>query len=87
VEPIYDSADVDACLALFRQHDLNDWFAVLPGLRARFWNAGHLLGSASIELEVAQGEGAAPLRIMVSADIGPDYKLMHADPEGPSGVD
>jgi metallo-beta-lactamase family protein len=24
---------------------------------------------------------------MVSADIGPDYKLMHADPEGPSGVD
>ena len=87
VEPIYDSADVDACLALFRQHDLNDWFAVLPGLRARFWNAGHLLGSASIELEVAQGDGAAPLRIMVSADIGPDYKLMHADPEGPGGVD
>ncbi len=87
VEPIYDSSDVDACLALFRPHDLNDWFAVLPGLRARFWNAGHLLGSASIELEVEQGDGAAPLRIMVSADIGPDYKLMHADPEGPSGVD
>ncbi len=87
VEPIYDSKDVDACLSLFRQHDLNDWFAVLPGLRARFWNAGHLLGSASVEIEVARAEGSVPMRILVSADIGPDYKLMHADPEGPSGVD
>lgn len=87
VEPIYDSADVEASLALFRTHDLDEWFAVLPGLRARFWNAGHLLGSASVEIEVAQDDGAPPMRILVSADIGPDYKLMHADPEGPSGVD
>ena len=87
VEPIYDSDDVDACLKLFHPHDLNDWFAVLPGLRARFWNAGHLLGSASVEIEVGQDDGVPPLRILVSADIGPDYKLMHADPEGPSGVD
>ncbi len=87
VEPIYDGADVDACLALFRPHDLGDWFPVLPGLRTRFWNAGHLLGSASVEIEVAQAKGAAPLRLLFSADIGPDFKLMHADPEGPNGVD
>jgi metallo-beta-lactamase family protein len=87
VEPIYDGADVEACLDLFRPHDLGDWFAVLPGLRARFWNAGHLLGSASVEIELAQGAGAAPLRLVFSADIGPNAKLMHADPEGPSGVD
>ena len=87
VEPIYDSGDVEACLGLFHPHELNDWFAVLPGLRARFWNAGHLLGSASVEIEVVQGDGASPLRIMISADIGPDYKLMHSHPEGPSGVD
>ncbi len=87
VEPIYDGTDVAACLDLFRPHDLGDWFVVLPGLRARFWNAGHLLGSASVEIELARAEGAAPLRLLFSADIGPDYKLMHADPEGPSGVD
>jgi metallo-beta-lactamase family protein len=87
VEPIYDSADVDACLKLFRLHDLNNWFAVVPGLRARFWNAGHLLGSASVELEVARDDGVPPLRIMFSADIGPDYKLMHSNPEGPSSID
>ena len=87
VAPIYDSADVEACLKRFHPHDLNDWFPVLPGLRARFWNAGHLLGSASVEIEVQGPAGEGPLRLMFSADIGPDFKLMHADPEGPAGVD
>ncbi|MCA3509168.1 MAG: MBL fold metallo-hydrolase [Rhodobacter sp.] len=87
VEPIYDSGDVDACLKLFHRHDLNGWFAVLPGLRARFWNAGHLLGSASAEIEVDRGDGTPPLRLMISADIGPDFKLMQSHPQGPGGVD
>lgn len=86
VTPIYTGADATACLAQFRAHSYNSWFAVLPGLRARFWNAGHLLGSASIEVELTQA-GGDPRRILFSADIGPDYKLMHPDPEGPSGVD
>lgn len=82
VEPIYTTADAEACLDLFRPQDYGQWFAVLPGLRARFWNAGHLLGSASVEIETEGG-----LRLLFSGDIGPDYKLMHPDPEGPSGVD
>lgn len=86
VTPIYTQSDADACLALFRPQPYDTWFAVLPDLRARFWNAGHLLGSASVEIEVAQADGV-PMRILFSADIGPDYKLMHPDPEGPSGVD
>lgn len=86
VAPIYTLADVETCLALFHPQAYAAWFTVLPGLRARFWNAGHLLGSASVEIEVSQAEGA-PLRILFSADIGPDYKLMHPDPEGPSGLD
>ncbi|HMO08543.1 MAG TPA: MBL fold metallo-hydrolase [Paracoccaceae bacterium] len=86
VTPIYTGADAAACLKLFRSQPYDRWFAVLPGLRARFWNAGHLLGSASVEIETAQAEGD-PLRLLFSADIGPDYKLMHPDPEGPSGVD
>jgi metallo-beta-lactamase family protein len=86
VSPIYGAGDVDACLKLFRPQPYDAWFAVLPGLRARFWNAGHLLGSASIEIEVAQAD-APPLRLLFSGDIGPDYKLMHPDPEAPSGLD
>jgi metallo-beta-lactamase family protein len=88
VTPIYDSADVAACMKLFRPEAYDGWFGVLPGLRARFWNAGHLLGSASVEIEIdPAGAGAAALRLLFSADIGPDAKLMHPDPEGPSGID
>lgn len=87
VEPIYDGKDAAAALDLFRPQALGDWFAVQPGLRARFWNAGHLLGSASIEIELARAEAGPPLRLLFSADIGPDHKLMLADPEGPAGVD
>jgi metallo-beta-lactamase family protein len=86
VSPIYGKGDVDACLKLFRPQPYDAWFAVLPGLRARFWNAGHLLGSASIEIEVDRPD-APPLRLLFAGDIGPDHKLMHPDPEAPSGLD
>ena len=60
----------------------------MPGVRARYWNAGHLLGSASIEIEFA-GEGATgkPLRVLASGDIGPDAKLLQPDPKAPAGFD
>jgi metallo-beta-lactamase family protein len=88
VTPIYTQADAIASLEAFRPVEYETWLEVLPGVRARYWNAGHLLGSASIELELA-GEGAsgAPMRILVSGDIGPDAKLLQPDPEAPSGFD
>lgn len=89
VEPIYSGADVDACLALFVREAYDRWFNVLPGVRARFWNAGHMLGSASVEIEIA-GAGASPekpLRLLFSGDIGPDFKLLHPDPVAPRDLD
>jgi metallo-beta-lactamase family protein len=85
LEPIYDSTHAEATLALLRPQGLNDWFQVLPGLRARFWNAGHLLGSASIELDLSAPN--PPLKLLFSGDIGPDTKLLQPDPEGPSALD
>lgn len=87
VTPIYDGADVDRTMAQTRGHDYGDWVAVLPGLRARFWNAGHMLGSASVELEVMLPGHREPMVLCFSGDIGPAYKLLHPDPEGPQGVD
>jgi metallo-beta-lactamase family protein len=86
VEPIYGMADAVACLTQFSPQGYDTWFAVLPDVRARFWNAGHLLGSASVEVEIT-GAHPAPLRVLFSADIGPNYKLMQPDPTGPSDVD
>lgn len=86
VTPIYGARDVAKCLSLCRGAPLDVWTVILPGVRARFWNAGHLLGSASIELEVQTGADA-PTRLVFSGDVGPNAKLLHADPEGPAGVD
>ncbi|MDP4033988.1 MAG: MBL fold metallo-hydrolase [Pseudorhodobacter sp.] len=87
VAPIYTGADAECCLALFRPEPYDTWFAVLPGVRVRLWNAGHLLGSASVEIEIVQPGITAPLRLLFSGDIGPDHKLMHPNPEAPRGVD
>lgn len=87
VEPIYSGADVEACLARFRTNPYGTWFAVSPDIRARFWNAGHLLGSASVEVEVRDDEAGRPMRLLFSGDIGPNFKLLHSDPEGPDDLD
>ncbi len=86
VEPIYTLEDAMAALEHFEGHAYESWITPAPGIRARFWNAGHLLGSASIEVEVEQ-EGAKPLRLLFSGDIGPDNKMLHFDPEAPTGFD
>ena len=87
VTPIYTREDAAACMTLFRPVVLDDWTAVAPDIRARYWNAGHLLGSASVELEIGPADGERPLRLLFSGDIGPDHKLLQENPAGPSGVD
>src|SRR5665647_2715177 len=88
VSPIYTKADAIASLDAFRAVDYATWFEAMPGVRARYWNAGHLLGSASIELEFAgAGADGKPLRVLASGDIGPDAKLLEPDPEAPTGLD
>ena len=86
VEPIYSLMDAMACLEQFVPHEYKEWFSPAPGIRMRYWNAGHLLGSASIETEIDQ-TGGKPLRILFSGDIGPDNMMLEPDPEGPTGWD
>lgn len=86
VTPIYTAEDAVASLRSFVPASFETWFAPAPGIRARFWNAGHLLGSASVEVEVAQ-EGEKPIRLLFSGDIGPDNKMLHHDPEAPTHFD
>lgn len=83
VEPIYTLLDATAALTQFVPHPYQDWFEPAAGIRMRYWNAGHLLGSASIETEIEQA-GGKPLRVLFSGDIGPDNKLLEHDPEGPA---
>src|SRR5690242_4256934 len=88
VQPIYTQADAVATLNAFRPVEYQTWFEPgITGVRARYWNAGHLLGSASIELEFADEGSGRPLRVLVSGDLGPDAKLLQPDPEAPVDFD
>ncbi len=86
VEPIYTLEDAMAALSHFSAVSYETWISPAKGIRARYWNAGHLLGSASIEVEVEQA-GKKPTRILFSGDIGPDNKLLEQDPEAPTAWD
>jgi len=87
VEPVYNHVHVEQCLSQIHTVDYGGWLEI-GQLRARFWNAGHILGAASIELEVPTGDPApSVLRLLFSGDIGPDHKLFHPDPEAPHNVD
>lgn len=88
VTPIYTEADAVASLRSFRPVDYESWIDVMPGVRARYWNAGHLLGSASIEIECADAaRPGRPLRLLASGDIGPEAKLLQPDPKAPAAFD
>jgi metallo-beta-lactamase family protein len=80
-EPIYTEADSLAAYHLCKTVELNEWFEPASGFRTQFWNAGHILGSASIEMH------AGSSHLLFSGDLGPHHKAFHADPEAPSGLD
>jgi metallo-beta-lactamase family protein len=80
-EPLYTERDAMKAWELCKPAELCDWFEPTPGFRTRLWNAGHVLGSASVELQ------AAGVRMVLSGDIGPEFKAFHADPGAPAGVD
>ena len=88
VTPIYTQQDAQDCLRFIAPVEYETWVEAGTGVRARFWNAGHILGSASIEIEITSPRtDAEPLRILFSGDIGPDNKLFEPDPDAPSHFD
>lgn len=80
-QPLYTSQDAEKAVELARPVGLEEQFEPAPGFKARFWNAGHILGSASIEL-VAGGS-----RLLFSGDLGPEHKSFQPDPDGPRSLD
>jgi metallo-beta-lactamase family protein len=85
VEPIYTEEDARRTLPLFRKAKLGEEFEIAPGLRVVYWEAGHILGSASIEVRVETSDG--PVSLLFSGDLGPGGRDYAPDPEGPAGVD
>ncbi|TBY06897.1 MBL fold metallo-hydrolase [Rhizobium laguerreae] len=85
VEPIYTADDARSMLPQFIAVEYGEWRETVGGVSFRYWNAGHLMGSASIEVEVPGADGAT--RILFSGDVGASNKLFENLPRAPSGID
>lgn len=86
VEPIYTAEDARECLGLFQTVEYGESVQVTPRIRARFHDAGHILGSAFIELSVKE-EGEEETVIVFSGDLGRENKPYLNDPAPLAGAD
>ena len=87
VQPIFTASDARDTMQLFQSTPFEQWVPVASGVKARWWNAGHILGSASIEIEIEDGNQGGPLRLCFSGDLGPGGRDLADDPKGPSNID
>jgi metallo-beta-lactamase family protein len=84
VEPLYTAADAERVPELFHMVGYNKPFEPIPGVTARLVDAGHILGSAAVVLDIE--ENGDKKRLWFSGDIG-RYKLpLLADPVLPEDV-
>ena len=76
--PLYDERDVNQTLRLVKPVARETWFEPATGVRCRFQNAGHMLGSSFIEMEIAAAGGLR--RLLFSGDVGRYDAPLYHDP-------
>ena len=82
IEPLYRQADVAAVVRRFgRVASYGQAIEVAPGLTLSFHDAGHILGSSHVLVEVTEGGRAR--RILFSGDIGGAGRPILRDPAPP----
>ena len=84
VEPLYGMVDATRTLELMVGMPYHKEFEVVPGVRAHFVDAGHILGSASVAVDVT--ENGATKRLVFSGDVGRAGLAIIRDPEPPQGA-
>lgn len=85
IEPLYTEADARNAADMLRGVNYTKAFEPVPGVIARFIEAGHILGSAAISLEIE--EKGRKIRFWFSGDIGRYNLPLLRDPVLPDDVD
>jgi metallo-beta-lactamase family protein len=83
--PLYETEDADQVLKQMVSYPYDRWFDVVPGVRACFVDAGHILGSASVMLDCT--ENGRTVRLVFSGDVGRKGLAIIRDPKPPTGAD
>ena len=85
IEPLYTIADAATAAEQFVQRDYDAQFEAFPGAIATLVEAGHILGSAGVILDLE--ENGRKVRLMFSGDIGRADLPIVRDPVLPKDVD
>ncbi|MDZ4817661.1 MAG: MBL fold metallo-hydrolase [Planctomycetota bacterium] len=83
--PLFDSNDVRRTLTLLRSQPTSTMFCAAQSIYCAFHDAGHLLGSAMIEVELR--DSSPPIRILFSGDVGRYDAPLYHDPKPPPQCD
>lgn len=76
IVPLYTQSDVDQILPMFEAIEYNKPIEIGPGVRATFYDAGHVLGSSFIEVEFLKTNK----RLLFSGDLGRPNRPILRDP-------
>ena len=79
VEPIYTEEDARACMSCFISVPYHKKFNIEGEVTVEFFDAGHILGSAMVYLEIK--EGRRTIRLGFTGDVGRYDKHILKDPE------
>ena len=85
IKPLYTKADAEKVISFFKGVDHDVPFEPIPGVIARFFEAGHILGAAGLLLEIA--EKGKNIRFIFSGDIGRNNIPLLPDPIFPETAD
>lgn len=82
-EPLYTTDDATKVFPLIKAIEYDKPFEPVPGIRVTYHDAGHILGSAFIEMEYE--EEGKHTRIIFSGDLGRPGQLILRDPKKGNG--
>ena len=85
VEPLYTTPDAEKCVQQLVAHDYEKPFQPVPGVTVTFRDAGHILGSAQVILDVQ--ENGRKFRYLFTGDIGRGGDELLRDPIPVENVD
>ena len=82
IKPLYTLHDVARTMRLFQTVEFQRPLEILPGIKMTFRNAGHILGSASVSLEIAEGRDKKKVTALAfTGDLGRKGAAVVKDPD------
>jgi metallo-beta-lactamase family protein len=87
VEPLYTQADAERAMPQFTGIGFRQTMTVAEGVNVTFYNAGHILGSASVALDLTETATGKHWRLVFSGDIGRKDMPILWPPETPEAID